>query len=140
MPADVAKGRVPAPVVEREKLFLATQRAKKDAEEALNRGDVAGARTMLDDAMGALSDAPPESLSSREADELTWLGTTRATLDRRGAGYTSKRLNADHARKSGTRAGSRAGRSTRATPRRRRVGRTEASPAPHLLGSSGKRS
>ena len=60
VPADVAKGRVPAPIVEREKLFLAAQRAKKSAEEALDRGDLAGAGTMLDDAMGAFADASPE--------------------------------------------------------------------------------
>lgn len=100
VPADVAKGRVPAPVVEREKLFLATQRAKKHAEEALGRGDVAGALTMLDDAMRVLAEAPPETLSAREAEELTWLGTTRTMLDIRGAEYTGRRLNADHSHKS----------------------------------------
>ena len=47
VPQDVARGRVPDAEVQREKLILDAQTAKRKSEEALRRGDIDGARRDL---------------------------------------------------------------------------------------------
>ena len=100
VPADVAAGRVPSPVVQREQLFLSAQRVKKETEDALRSGDVERARKALDDAGRMLQGAPPELQDDVVAAEVEWLATTKERLDSRARAYSLKRLRSDHHRKS----------------------------------------
>ncbi len=100
VPADIAAGRVPDPVVEREKLLQSAQAAKKQAEEALRRGDIDGARGSLSAARDALAGAGPEVLDEELADEVDWLRTSERMLDERDRAYNAKRMTSDHRRKS----------------------------------------
>ena len=98
VPTDEAAGRIPAPEVTREKLFLETQRRKREATEALGRGDHDAARAVLGAAIDGLAGAPVPA-GTCEADELTWLHETVGMLDDRDEAYVSRRLAADHLRK-----------------------------------------
>jgi Ca-activated chloride channel family protein len=100
VPADLAAGRVPAPEVEREKLLLSAQKAKKTSEDALARGDFDAARASLDGAADAFLAAPPEVIDGEVAAELGWLTSTRDGLAHWDEGYTTKRMRSDRMRKS----------------------------------------
>ncbi len=99
VPADLASGRVPNPLVERERLILAAQGAKQRAEEALNRGDVDGAGRALAGAREVLASAPPEVINDEITAEARWLEHTGELLRQRDFGYSAKRLHSDALRK-----------------------------------------
>ena len=69
VPGDVAKGRVPKPEVQTEYVFQATQRSRKEAAEALRRGDRSRAAYLLADA-GATLHAAVAGAPASMADEL----------------------------------------------------------------------
>jgi Ca-activated chloride channel family protein len=100
VPADVAANRVPAPEVHREKLLLSAQKAKRDSEDALARGDYSAARSSLDLASVSLAALPDELRDDEVADEITWLTETRDGLAGWDREYSSKRLRSEHMRKS----------------------------------------
>jgi Ca-activated chloride channel family protein len=100
VPADVAAGRVPNPDVQREMLVLQTQRAKRQAEQALHSGDVDTAGAILSDAHASLAQAPAHLHDGALAAESQWLESTQRTLRERDAAYNVKRLRSDHSRKS----------------------------------------
>ncbi len=100
VPADLAAGRVPAPEVEREKLLLSAQKAKKASEDALARGDLDAARSSLDGAAGAFLAAPAGVMDDEVAAELGWLTSTSRGMGAWDAAYSSKRLRSDRTRKS----------------------------------------
>lgn len=95
VPADVAAGRLPSADVTQEKLLLQVQRTKKRSEEALRRGDLAGARSQLQSAAGALACAP---LSAETSAEANWVAETLGALDDRDEGYNLKRMRASSSR------------------------------------------
>jgi len=103
VPGDVAAGRVPKPEVAREKLFLSAQSRKRDAEEAIRRGDYDYARQTLDDSRRKLDEgefnlgAPPDP---RIQAELDWLAESRDMVGSAPSEYLSKRLRSDRTRKS----------------------------------------
>ena len=92
VPHDIAAGRVPNPAVRREVLFLDTQRAKKEAEAALRRGDTDHARSSISSAKRALSDAAPELIDDELLEEARWLSETQIAMAERDAGYNTKRM------------------------------------------------
>lgn len=97
VPADIAKGRVPNPEVQREKVLLETQAVKRRSDEALRRGDERSGRDHLMRSMATLESAAP----SPEIDkEIAFLRRSLEELEHRGARYTSKRLRADGSKKS----------------------------------------
>jgi Ca-activated chloride channel homolog len=99
VPADVAAGRVPSAEVQRERLMLEAQKAKKASEEALAVGDIEGARSSLHAASAAFRAAP--HLADYElAAEAEWLSVTETGLEGWDAGYARKRLHSDRTRKS----------------------------------------
>lgn len=100
VPADVAAGRLPAPDVQRERLLLSAQQAKKATEEALAHGDYEAASASLAGAARTFSAAPPQLMDQELADELDWLNATLNGLSDWDRAYTAKRLNADRRRKS----------------------------------------
>jgi Ca-activated chloride channel family protein len=100
VPFDVAQGRVPDPVVQREVLFLETQRAKKQAEEALADGDLDAAQQHLSRASQSLASAPNSILDDDLRAESDWLAESSMSLTDRDAAYNSKRLRSDYLRKS----------------------------------------
>lgn len=100
VPADVAAGRVPSAAVEREKLLLQTQRAKREAEEALRRGDYSAASDVLYRATEAVLKAPPTLQDAEMVSEAEWLQATSEGLSEWDDAYTAKRLRGDHSRKS----------------------------------------
>jgi len=95
VPADAAAGRLPSAEVTQEKLLLRVQRAKKDSEEALRYGDIAGARAQLQSAADVLASAPLSAETSAEAD---WVAETLGTLDDRDEGYNLKRMRSSSSR------------------------------------------
>jgi Ca-activated chloride channel family protein len=100
VPADVAAGRVPSADVQRERLMLEAQRAKKASEDALRQGDYEGARDALDGAAGAFLSAPPAMSDAEFLGELDWLRATRDGLADWDRDYSSKRMRSDRMRKS----------------------------------------
>jgi Ca-activated chloride channel family protein len=100
VPGDLAANRVRAPEVTQEVLFLATQRAKREAEEALRRGDTTSALGSLRDASEAIGAAPPGVLTDQLLEEQAWLADTQALVADRDPAYSAKRLRSDHLRKS----------------------------------------
>lgn len=103
VPLDVAHGRVPAPEVVQEKLFLTAQHAKREVESALHSGDLDTARTRLSEVEAILGGQDPDLLDDQLREELKWLGRTRDMLNEpqadRNIAYHSRRLSADRARK-----------------------------------------
>jgi len=95
VPADVAAGRLPSAEVSQEKLLLQVQRAKKDSEESLRYGDIAGARSQLQSAGDALASAPMSAETSAEA---RWFAGTLGTLEDRDESYNLKRMRASSSR------------------------------------------
>lgn len=100
VPGDLAADRVRAPEVTQEVLFLNAQRAKREAEDALRRGDTEQALGLLQDASAVIASAPRDLLSDELRGEQAWLAETRALVVERGAGYSAKRLRSDNLRKS----------------------------------------
>ena len=100
VPADVAAGRVPNPVVQREKLLQQTQVDKRLAEEALRAGDHAGSRETLRRAQDRLRSASPDVAGDEIASELAWLEESEHALRSRDADYSRKRMSSDRWRKS----------------------------------------
>ena len=72
VPGDQAAGRVADPTVRTELAFQSAQRAKREAAEALRRGDAGMARRLYDEAGSALADfgpmAAPAMASEMEAE------------------------------------------------------------------------
>ena len=99
VPSDLAAGRIPNPVVARERLLLSAQTAKRQAEQALNSGDLEGAGLMLAGALASLAEAGPDVADDEIAAEEQWLSRTSELLKRRDAAYNSKRLRSDSMRK-----------------------------------------
>ncbi|WP_062310209.1 vWA domain-containing protein [Demequina rhizosphaerae] len=97
VPADVARGRVPDPRVEQEKLLLSAQRSKREAEGYLRAGDIAGAASVIGSMSATLSSAPKSDML---ADEAAWFAESMDSLTTRGAEATSRRLSSDRMRKS----------------------------------------
>lgn len=100
VPADVAANRVPTAEVQREKLLLSAQQAKRATEDALARGDYDTARTTLDGAAITLAAMPASLLNDEVAAEIAWLHQTRDGLTDWDPQYASKRLRAEANRKS----------------------------------------
>lgn len=98
VPGDQAAGRIASPEVQRELLFHSVQEAKREAEDALRRGNVGAAKTLLDTASTtvAYSDIP---LDERLAEEVQWLNSTSESVERGRATYSSKRLRSDRTSK-----------------------------------------
>ena len=69
VPGDQAAGRVRDPEVETEVAFQSAQRLKRDAADAVGRGDIAGALGGYDAACKAILSARPHA-SGRMAEEL----------------------------------------------------------------------
>jgi Ca-activated chloride channel family protein len=99
VPADVAAGRVPDPVVEEEKLIQQTQTEKRLAEEALREGNRDAARESVRRAKQRLLAAQPSLSSAELADELAWLEESERALRDRDADYSRKRMSSDRWRK-----------------------------------------
>lgn len=93
LPGDEAAGRVRKPEVEKERLLLTVQRAKKVSENHLRMGDVSGARTALADAALRLA-ASPMAADVDVAAEGTWFADSMQLLDERDASYNMKRSTA----------------------------------------------
>jgi Ca-activated chloride channel family protein len=100
VPQDVARGRVPDAEVQREKLILDAQASKRKSEEALRRGDIDGARRDLTATMDSLTDATSLNPAPELDEEIDFLTATLHDLDRREAGYSSRKLSSDRAKKS----------------------------------------
>lgn len=100
VPADVAKGRVPDAKVQREKLFLDVQEAKRRSEEALSLGDLATTASSLDQAATLISTAPDAVLDDELRGEADWLAASSGGLGEWDAAYSVRRLRADRLRKS----------------------------------------
>jgi Ca-activated chloride channel family protein len=100
VPADVAAGRVPNPVVEQEKLLQQTQVDKRRAEQALRDGDRDGARESVRRAQERLRSASPDVAGDEIASELAWLEESERALRSRDADYSRKRMSSDRWRKS----------------------------------------
>jgi Ca-activated chloride channel family protein len=96
LPGDEAAGRVRKPEVERERLLLSAQKAKRESEDLLRKGDIAGARMVLGDAREAVMAAPMPDASV--AEELTWFADSLVALDERDAVYNAKRMAASRLR------------------------------------------
>lgn len=94
LPGDEAAGRVRRPEVEKERLLLEVQRAKKVSEEHLRRGDVQGARASLAGASADLM-AAPFAGDADVAAELSWLVRSQELYVERDAEYNLKRSTAD---------------------------------------------
>ena len=99
VPADVAAGRVPSAEVQREKLMLRTQRAKREVEESLRRGDRRTATRTLGLATDDILGAPPAMQDEELAQEARWLQATSEGLAEWDDAYTRKRLRSDRTRK-----------------------------------------
>ncbi len=68
VPGDQAAGRVPNPTVRTEVAFQSAQRAKREATEALRRGDTAAAAALYDGAGMALRDFGPMAAPAMAAE------------------------------------------------------------------------
>jgi Ca-activated chloride channel family protein len=96
LPGDEAAGRVRKPEVEREKLLLSAQKAKRDSELRLREGDVTGARDIIAAGMAMVASAPMPDASV--AEELAWFGDSMTALSERDATYNAKRMAASRVR------------------------------------------
>ena len=80
VPGDVAKGRVPDAVVQRHKLLLDVQSAKRDGERAMRSGDIDSARSSLAEARNTLAAMGPDA-DPGIAEELVELDESITMLD-----------------------------------------------------------
>jgi Ca-activated chloride channel family protein len=102
LPGDEAAGRVRKPEVEREKLLLTVQQAKRESEEALRAGDPQAAGQIMGAAASMLAAVPMPDDSVLE--ELTWMTDSINYLAERDASYNLKRSTASrNARARGSR-------------------------------------
>ena len=93
LPGDEAAGRVRSPEVEKELLLLTVQKAKRDSEERLRSGDIAGAQMTLGVAASLLAAAPMAS-DADMVEEASWLQDSMQLLSDRDAAYNIKRSTA----------------------------------------------
>ena len=100
VPQDLARGRVPDPEVQREKLILDAQSAKRLSEDALRRGDVESARAELTNTVDRLTQALRDQPDADVQEEIRFLRRSLSDLDRGDPEYTSKSLSADRTKKS----------------------------------------
>ncbi len=108
LPGDEAAGRVRSPEVEREKLLLTVQAAKKRSEDALREGDREGARSALLEGHEMIAGAPMPDASTLA--ESTWFLESLGLLDERDVDYNRKRMSSSRSKMSrGTRARSAGG-------------------------------
>ena len=89
LPGDEAAGRVRSPEVEREKLLLTVQQAKRESEEALRHGDRESAGQIMGAAVSMLAAVPMPDDSVLE--ELNWFQESIGYLDDRDDAYNLKR-------------------------------------------------
>jgi Ca-activated chloride channel family protein len=89
LPGDEAAGRVRSPEVEREKLLLTVQKAKRESEEALRHGDRQAAGAAMGAAVALLSAVPLPDAGV--LDELTWFEQSIGYLDERDDAFNVKR-------------------------------------------------
>lgn len=99
LPGDEAAGRVRKPEVEKERLLLTVQRAKRDSENYLRDGDVASAKAALTGAAHDLAAAPMASDMDVMA-EGSWFAESLDLLDTRDAAYNMKRSTASRTQRS----------------------------------------
>jgi len=99
VPGDVAAGRVPDPVVQREKLLIAAQSAKRSSEQALRSGDVESARMILRGSLDDLIAARAQSPGPEIDEEIGFTQLSLQDLDLRESSYMSRRLSSDRAKK-----------------------------------------
>lgn len=113
VPGDVAAGRIPEAEVTREKLLVQAQGSKRDAEQALRRGDYASASELLRGARSRFRDADLAASSSLAA-EASWIDQTLQMLAKeavqlgsdprsdahQGDAYLIRRMRSDVSRKS----------------------------------------
>lgn len=100
VPQDVARGRVPDAEVQREKLILDAQSAKRKSEEALRAGDIDEARSSLMGTRALLSDAMALAPDPDLLEEIDFLTDSLMDLEHRDSGYTSRKLSSDRTKKS----------------------------------------
>ncbi len=91
VPGDQAAGRVANPTVRTEVAFQSAQRAKRDAAEALRRGDTSMARSLYDSAGSALRDFGPLAAPAM-ASEMEAEAQLLADLSRRAETDDSRRV------------------------------------------------
>ena len=92
LPGDEAAGRVRSPEVEREKLLLTVQQAKRESEEALRHGDRESAAQIMGAAASMLAAVPMPDDSVLE--EMNWFQQSIGYLDDRDDSYNLKRSTA----------------------------------------------
>jgi Ca-activated chloride channel family protein len=96
LPGDEAAGRVRSPEVEREKLLLTVQKAKRESEEALRHGDRTTAGAVMGAAVALLAASPMPDASV--LDELGWFEQSIGYLDERDDAFNVKRSMTSRAR------------------------------------------
>lgn len=99
VPADVAANRVSAPEVNREKLLLSAQQAKRASEQAIVDGNFPAARASLDLASSAPLAMPTAAIDDEANAEIDWLTATSQGMPSWDREYASKRLRSDANRK-----------------------------------------
>jgi len=103
VPVDVAAGRVPRAEVVREKLLLSAQSGKRQAEEAIRRGDHRAAGETLRrsrERFEALGRPGAPDWDDRMRAEAEWLEQSMAMMNDASDEYMTRRLRADRTRKS----------------------------------------
>jgi Ca-activated chloride channel family protein len=96
LPGDEAAGRVRKPEVEREKLLLTVQQAKRESEDALRRGDRLAAHDSLVAGVAMLAAVPmPDAALLEETD---WFRRSIGYLDERDDDYNRKRMTASRSK------------------------------------------
>jgi len=98
LPGDEAAGRVRKPEVEREKLLLTVQQAKRESEEALRAGDPMAAGQILGAAASMLATVPMPDDSVLE--EMDWFRQSIDNLADRDDSYNLKRSMASRSARS----------------------------------------
>jgi Ca-activated chloride channel family protein len=99
VPGDEAAGRIPDPVVHTEVLFQEAQQSKRLASEALERGDRAAAKQLLDSAVEMLrdaGDAAPDSIRGEVLLEAADVEAMGARVLFEDAAFTSKLTRASY--------------------------------------------
>jgi Ca-activated chloride channel family protein len=98
LPGDEAAGRVRKPEVEREKLLLSVQQAKRDSEEALRAGDPMAAGQIMGAAATMLAAVPMPDDAVLE--EIDWFQQSIDHLQDRDTSYNIKRSMASRSARS----------------------------------------
>lgn len=100
VPAEAAAARLPEPEVTREKLFLTAQSVKREAEEALDRGDYGRAQEILRESGEMLQNLDEELLDPRLLKEAHWFSQSHDMVGSAEPEYLRRRLRSDRTRKS----------------------------------------